>query len=74
MKAKLVNEGGIEDFGRDEGNLAAMRSWTAKPLEKNYEMSILEPSTITFKSEKDYFTFKYLFNKYRIKYTERTIE
>lgn len=71
MRAKKVNEG-IEDLFNDS-NLKAMRSWSEKEPEDQHEITILEPKTIVLDQEKDYFSLKFLLQKYRVKFTERNL-
>jgi hypothetical protein len=71
MRAKKVNEG-IEDLFSDS-NLKAIRSWSEKESENQHEISILEPKTIIIDQEKDYFSLKFLLQKYHVKFTERNL-
>jgi hypothetical protein len=73
MRAKFVNEGGIEDLFSDEGNLRALKSWRDKVPEDQHEITILEPITIQLDQEKDYNMLKFLFQKYRVKFEERVL-
>lgn len=73
MRAKLLNE--VLPAGLwDEGNLSALKGWSDKTKDKvTILLKTEKPLEIAIDNEMDLAKLKYVFNKYRIAYTEEKL-